>query len=585
MAARFTSSALVLVGGILSLTVRLNAQIPVVGGPLPLDVEAEALDLLNDPAVLRFSGGSRIPAGSRIEGDVAVLAGSLELGGEVTGRLLVANGDLVLRPEGRVGGRVLVIGGTLSGESDAALEGGVAVYSGPLRYRVSGGRIEPGSTEGMAPGGLTSDLGFGLARPSIRAGPAYNRVEGLPVQFGGIIRTAGANPLTLEAHGVWRSVSGLHLDGNELGYSFGLTQAVGGRGTADLGIAMRDQIVAIEDQGFSGLESSLATFLFREDLRDYSRRRGWSAFASFRPGRPPIEAILTFREEDHETAPLRSPWTLRDQNDPWRPLPLVAEGTARSIETELRWDSRDDPSFPADGWLLDARFERQIGGSLRLPDSGPAIGEPMDPPDPPFEPADELPHFSRGSIDIRRYARIGPTSRLSLRAFLSGSLSGNPLPPQFQTALGGEGSLPGYRRFTLDCGARSVTRFARTGEEGPDGRTIDMVFPAYGCDRAILFQAELQNELPLLGNPLPDSWEDSELAPLLDVQPVWSIFLDAGHGWALGELGNGLPRPDSATRADVGVGLFLGPVGLYWSYPLNRQDLDLNFFVRLQERF
>lgn len=584
MAARFSSSVLVLVGGILFLTARLSAQATAIGGPLPQEVEAEAVDLLNQPSVLRFSGGSRIPAGSRVEGDVAVLAGSLELGGEISGQLLVVNGDLVLRPGSRVGGRVIVIGGVLSGEADATLEGGVAVYSGPLLYRVSDGRIVL-ATQGGATGGITSDLGFGQARLSIHAGPAYNRVEGLPVYFGGTIRTAGANPLRLEADGIWRSVSGLSLKGEDLGYSFGLTQAVGGRGTADVGVNVRDEIVAIEDQGFSGLESSLATFFLREDLRDYSRRRGWSAFASFRPGRPPLEVVVRFRDEDHQTAPLRNPWTLRDQNDPFRPLPLVAEGTARSVETELRWDSRDDPSFPADGWLLDARFERQVGGSLRLPDSGPAIGEPTDPPNPPFETADELPFFSRGSIDIRRYARVGPTTRLGLRAFVSGSLSGSPLPPQLQIALGGEGSLPGQRRFALDCGARTTTRFARTGEEGQEGRTIDTVFPAYGCDRAILFQAELQNELPLLGNPLPDRWEDSELSALFNLQPVWSLFLDAGQGWALGELGNGIARPNSPTRADVGVGLSLGPVGMYWAFPLNRRELDVNFFVRLEERF
>jgi hypothetical protein len=44
-------------------------------------------------------------------------------------------------------------------------------------------------------------------------------------------------------------------------------------------------------------------------------------------------------------------------------------------------------------------------------------------------------------------------------------------------------------------------------------------------------------------------------------------------------------RTDSPTRADIGVGIFFGPLGLYWSYPLNRRDQELNFFVRLQRRF
>jgi hypothetical protein len=61
--------------------------------------------------------------------------------------------------------------------------------------------------------------------------------------------------------------------------------------------------------------------------------------------------------------------------------------------------------------------------------------------------------------------------------------------------------------------------------------------------------------------------------------------LNAGQGWELGPLDDRLARVDSPTRADVGLGLFLGPVGVYWSYPLNRQDRQINFFVRLQQRF
>ena len=84
---------------------------------------------------------------------------------------------------------------------------------------------------------------------------------------------------------------------------------------------------------------------------------------------------------------------------------------------------------------------------------------------------------------------------------------------------------------------------------------------------------------------LPDDWEDSELAALFNIQPVWAVFLNAGQGWEFGPLGNDVGRSDSPTRADVGVGLFLGPIGMYWSYPLNRKDRGLNFFVRLQQRF
>ena len=111
------------------------------------------------------------------------------------------------------------------------------------------------------------------------------------------------------------------------------------------------------------------------------------------------------------------------------------------------------------------------------------------------------------------------------------------------------------------------------------------VFPSYGCDRIVLFQTEFQGALPLAGNPLPDSWQDSELGPLFNIRPVWAVFLNAGRGWALEPLSPAGDRSDSPTRADIGVGLFLGPVGAYWSYPLNRSDGGPNFFLRLQQRF
>jgi hypothetical protein len=561
----------------------LGAQVTTVEGPLPPEVEAQAFELLNSPTTVRLTGGARVPEGGRIEGDVAVLGGSLDLAGEVTGSVWVVNADLTLYATTRVGGPVVVLGGVIAGADEATLEGGATAYTGPLRYRVAAGRLEPLTTDQLSSDELSADLGFGQARLAIRASGAYNRVEGLPVRLGAIVRTSGSNPLNLEAHTIWRSVSGLSLEPDRLGHYFALTQALGGRGTAAIGVAVHDEIAPIEDQGFSGPESSLATFLLREDLRDHFRRDGWTAFGTFRPGRPPFEARVAFREEMHQTAPLRSPWTLRDDDVAWRPLPLVAEGRAQSLETILTWDSRNDPLLPADGWLVEATFEKQIGGLLRLPDSGPAVGEPADPPSPPLEPAADLPRFTRGALDVRRYSRVGPTARLTLRAFAAGSLDESPLPPQHQIALGGEGSLPGHRRFSLDCGARSTRRLARTGE-GSDGRVPEVVFPAYGCDRVVLFQAELQGALPSLGNPLPDEWETAELASVFNLQPVWSLFLDAGQGWEQGDLGNGVPRIHSPTRADVGVGIAVGPLGVYWAYPLNGERRRLNFFVRLTGR-
>ena len=74
--------------------------------------------------------------------------------------------------------------------------------------------------------------------------------------------------------------------------------------------------------------------------------------------------------------------------------------------------------------------------------------------------------------------------------------------------------------------------------------------------------------------------------PAIDLNPRWSIFFDAGRGWSLSDPGTpGYLGPHSDTRMDLGIGFFLGDVGLYWAWPLNGEDRDVNFFLRIDHRF
>ncbi len=555
------------------------AQLPADAGVLPASLRDEALERLNAPATLRLVGDTRVPEGVTIEGDVAVLGGSLELRGTIAGHLLVVNGDLRIASTGRVGADLLLVGGNLRTDEGGEVAGSITTHPLPLRYRTRAGRIEAVPEEGFAPGFLETDLGFGQARFTLRAGPAYNRVEGLPVRFGPLIRTAGSNPLTLEAFGIWRSASGLELGSGQLGYRFLLRQAVGGRGNAFVEASTFREVRANEDRGMADVESSLSTFLLRRDLRDFHEVSGWSVLADLHPARSPLRFRLGFAEEEHGTPLVRDPWTLRSSDRAWRPLAVAGEGTVRSVLGQATWDTTDDPSQPSDGWHFALSVRHQVGGDLVLP---PLLTEATDPSGSP--PPTALPSFSWGSLDLRRYARVGPTSRLNLRVAASGSLDGDPVPPQYQIALGGEGTLPGHPRFAGDCGARALTVSAPSGVSG-SGEAGQPLHAAYGCDRAILFQAEFQGGLPVSWNPVPDEWEDSELSGLFDLQPVWTLFFNAGRGWALGHQWEGLVRSDSPTRADIGAGLHLGPVGLFWAYPLTRRDQGVNFFVRLQSRF
>lgn len=559
-------TALVLAAGA---SLPLQAQVPPQEGPLPAEVQAHALELANRPGTLRLAGAARIPAGSRVEGDVVILGGSLRMGGHVTGELLVANGDLFLEPGARVDGALHVIGGRVEGAPDAVLAQPPQVFRAPLRYRIRGDVVEGvGDPDELAARFLSADLGFGRTRFTLRAGGPYNRVEGLPVEFGPLVETAGRNPLVVRAFGIWRSAGGLDLDTDRMGYLLGLEQAVGGRGNVAVGGELYSRIRPIEEGGMSNLENSLASFLMTRDYRDYVEVEGWRAFVDATPIRLPFRVRAGFREESYAFAPVRNPWALGRDDDPWRPQPVPALGTARYVEGELEWDTRNDPEHPTDGWWLEARALRQVGGTLR--DSVPGFG-----------PSNGLP-YSRvtwASVDLRRYARVSPSSHLQARLFVSGSPTGHALPAQFQSSLGGEGSLPGHPRFAVDCDARSPT-VAAPDEDDFTGAAL----LGYGCNGASLIQLEFQRLLPVVWDPVPEAWDGSELAGLAQIQPAVSVFLNAGQGWARSRTGFPL-REDSPRRADLGVGLVTGRLGLYWAYPINRRDRRLNFFVRLEHRF
>ena len=551
-------------------------QEPIPGTTLPREVRDQVLQFLNAPATLRLPGGARIPLGTTVEGDIGVLGGGLHLAGRVQGDLVVVNGDLRLEDGAVVEGAVLVVGGRVAGTELARIAGGLEVHQASLRYRIRDDRVEAEESPGVeVPGFLQQDLGPARVRFTLRATGNYNRVEGLPVSFGPVLEAGARNPFLLEGFGIWRSVDGLDIARENLGYAFRAQQGLGGSGELFLELSTFSRVAQVEDRGLSDTEASLATFLLRRDFLDYFERSGWSASVALRPVDRPIRFQVEYREEDHTSVSIRDPWTIRDQERAWRPMAAMAEGPLRTLALEAALDTRDDLREPAMGWWVQTRLRRAVGGDLRFTGFSRAAEQGDQAPDAPVLAPGVFPLALDGMLDLRRYNRLGPDSRLHFRLVAAGSLDGNPLPPQHQLALGGEGSLPAHPRFSLDCGARTSTLFWR-GEE---------VYPFYGCDRIILGQMEYHGLLPFSWTPGASRKEEWEWGALMELQPAWTFFLNGGRGWAMEGAPELDPSEDSPFRADVGAGLHLGALGLYWAYPLNRRDRGLNFFVRLQHRF
>ena len=545
---------------------------------VPRRVAERIVAVFEDPATTRWEGGRRLEAGEVVTGNVAARGGLVVVAGRIEGELVVLDGDVEFLPGGVVAGDVTVVRGEVRGVGDGSIGGTLLVYGRAEREADRGWERERererwgfGARWG-APPLLTGD-----ARLVLTLRPNYNRVEGLPVAIGPRITTSGRYPLRVEALAILRTEDDRPLSGDQVGYSVRAEQFLGGGRELRIGLAARSVVSPIESWQVTDLEASLATFLLHSDQRDYLEREGWSAYARYTPRRLPLDVTLEYRDEEHGLAAVADPWTLFG-SDPWRPQPLVAEGSLRSLVGEATLDLRGKRDRTVDdGWYVSARLHRGLSGDLRIPELFLLTSDVEALV--PGTRADET--FTAGFLDVRRYNRVGPAASLDLRAVVGGSLTESALPPQFQHALGGAGSLPGYGLLRADCGARDMRGTLDAGAASP------VFFPRYGCDRFALFQAEYRG-----GLAFDFSWADDEddsddwdWGFDWDGDLTWSLFFDAARGWAF-DGASPAPRRDTGTLYDVGAGLvFDDDVGVYAAVPLNGDKRNLRVFLRLSRRF
>jgi hypothetical protein len=526
---------------------------------LPRALETRLLRMYGGGAE-RIDGEATVAAGETRRGDLAVMGGPLRVAGRLEGDAAVVGGDLVLEPGAEVTGSITVVGGQVRMADDAVVGGTITAY-GPAtsRWRPARDDEEDPDVE-WRPRRWSGRGDDGYARLTVRTGVSYNRVEGLPIMFGPALETAGPAPLRLEALAIWRTESGAVLGAEEMGYQVRAEQFLSRDRTVSLGASVHSVVEPMDRWQVRDLEASLGSFLFHQDLRDHFDRTGWSAFARVRPAAG-LELRATYRDERHGVLAAGDPWAVFNRSQEWRLQPLVAEGTLRSVGASAELDRRDRRRDPRRGWLARASVERPVGGALTRPEllvpthigwGSPVAAEAIDT------------DFTTAFLDLRTYSPVGHRSQLNLRAVGGGSVSEQPLPPQHQHALGGPGTLPGYRLFHGDCGARSVLGV----HEGQP------FYAGYGCDRFVLGQAEYRGTLSLdfgwgdWGHGYRrDGWHGFDV----HARPVWVLFANAGRGWAYGALPgtaeDGGVR-STGTLVDAGVGVLVGRLGVYGAVPL-----------------
>jgi hypothetical protein len=559
---------------------------------LPRALEARLLDMYAGQAE-RFDGAVTIHAGQVVRSHMAVMGGPLRIAGTVEGDVAMVGGDVIMDPGGSVTGNVTVVSGEVHMADDAVVGGTITAYGVPAapgrierdrRERDRRERDREADREARRPGDpdvRRGDLGY--SRLTVRSGVSYNRVEGLPVMFGPVLETAGSRPLRLEALAIWRTESGASLATDRMGYRVLAEQFVTADRMLSVGGSLYSVVQPLDRWQISDLEASLATVLFHQDFRDHFDRTGWNGFVRVRPVRGMVTEF-TYRDERHSAIPAGDPWALFNRSDSWRHQPVAAEGRVRTVGGSVELDRRDRRDLPRSGWLARVSAERPVGGSLTRPALGAALPGNTPGWDGPVAgviPAMEADlGFTTGLVDIRRYSPVGYRSGVNMRVVAGGSVDGTPLPPQYQHALGGPGTLPGFDAFHGDCGARRATGVH-------DG---DRYFAAYGCDRFALGQVEYRGKLSLdfgFGEPRRDRRSDWWRDVSIDTSPTWVVFMDAGRGWALADpvSGDDVTRT-TGTLVDAGLGFLIGRLGFYAALPLNSEvDQSPRFHLRWGSRF
>ncbi len=537
---------------------------------LPYDLETRLLRLYDRASTRHFEGNAYISPRELINGDVGARGGTLRLAGRIHGDLAMVDGDVVLERTSVVTGDVIVVGGEVTMEDGAAVEGSVTCYGVSTVDRDRDRRDDWDRRRDRW------YWGRGHSRLTVRAGYNYNRVEGLPIMFGPLIDTGGDFALRLEALAIYRTESDdFELQPDRFGYAVKAEQFFGGR-VFSVGGSVFSQVDGMDRWQVSDLEATVASLVFREDLRDYYDRAGWSGAVRISPLRA-FDARFEYRQEDHLSLAAGNPWSLLNRGESWDLQPAVAEGRIRTVGGDITLDLRDRRDDPYRGWYINAVVEHALEGELVRPgldlDLVPAGG--------PVSLADRVfaADFTDGFIDVRRYTPVGYRSQLDLRAVAGGSLTDGALPPQYQHALGGFGTLPGYDHFEASCGAHLVS-----GTRVVDG-VAQRFFPSYGCDRFALFQAEFRGSLTLdfgFGDPDWDlGWNDWRI----DFDPNWVVFFDAGRGWTNDTADLAGLSQGTGWLYDGGVGFLLGEFGIYAALPLTDDGGSPKFFVRLKRRF
>ncbi len=528
----------------------------------------EAQALYNAPATRRETGPFSLAPDSIVRGSLAVIGGPVRIAGTIDGSLLVINGDVTFAPTATITGDVAVLGGRVTG-TDSARLGALRVEPDEVRFGVDDGVLHldaPFDEVWRLIGLRDPKAGIGLRLALTRT---YNRVEGLPIEFGPRLRyRTPLGTVAADLFGIFRTGSRIEWTGSNVGHNARVELRMGKREHWSIGGRLYDVVAPVEDWQLSDVEVGLASFIGHSDYRDYFDRHGGGGFLGYRDGRA-FRATVEISDERWRPRRTLNPFTLWRNDRPWRQNPELDRASYRRVQLHTSYDTRTDPIRPRSGWWLQGQYELGDGDHETFGTENAA----------PVASGGRSVRYGRAMLDLRRYSRLSPSSQLNARLIAGGWLHGDPLPLQRRLSLSGPGANSGFGfrdRVTSPDGLQCSGSVVLNGT------------PAL-CDRMVLVSADYRHDIRWL----VDLFGGSRLIrPDRSGYAGWVLFSDVGRGWLVSPRAPqpavpfDAPKGLDAFQTSVGFGLELGQGGVYMAKALGAPpSRGVEVFVRLVRRY
>jgi surface antigen Omp85-like protein/surface antigen-like variable number repeat protein len=238
-------------------------------------------------------------------------------------------------------------------------------------------------------------------------------------------------------HTYWNAFGTRKSGPHRFGYAIGIERAFLPNGLLQVGGGIHDLTASDDKWRLGDLEQALVALTFRNTFRDYYRRKGYELHAAVRPSGAQ-EFVMAWRDESH--LPLQNETTFgffRDDHA-FRDNAAARPGDLRSLILAYTFESRGLDTAPSERYrrhLFDNLFsdstdrERGLRVDWRSELAPAAFSDDFD--------------FSRHVATARGWWT--PTSRRTVSGRLMAGFSSGTLPEQRVLALGGIGTVRGYR--------------------------------------------------------------------------------------------------------------------------------------------